>query len=80
METEIGPLGYSIPLKSIPPHFLENIRSELNVKPLENPNFSFGESSFPVYRISKSKIYLPRFYGKSNYGVPKKLTLKKEIP
>jgi len=77
METEIGPLGYSIPLKSIPPHFLENIRSELNVKPLENPNFSFGDNTaFPVYRISKSKIYMPRFYGVSNYGVPKKINVE----
>jgi len=68
METQIGPLGYSITLKSIPPHFLENIRTDLNVKPLENPHFGTGDSTtFPVYRISKSKIYLPRYYGITNY-------------
>ena len=57
MDTQLGPLGYSITLKTIPPHFLENIRSELNVKPLENPHFNFGENtSYPVYRISKTKF------------------------
>uniref|UniRef100_A0A6C0B075 Helicase ATP-binding domain-containing protein n=1 Tax=viral metagenome TaxID=1070528 RepID=A0A6C0B075_9ZZZZ len=76
METEIGPLGYSITLKTIPAHFVENIRSELTVKPLENPNFSFGENTaYPVYRISKNKIYLPRFYGTENYKKPKKVTI-----
>jgi superfamily II DNA or RNA helicase len=75
METEIGPLGYSIPLKSLPPHFLENIKQDLTVKPLENPNFPSNESAFPVYRISKSKVYLPRFYGIEKYGPAKKKTL-----
>jgi hypothetical protein len=74
METEIGPLGYSIPLKSLPPHFLENIKQDLTVKPLENPNFPSNESAFPVYRISKSKVYLPRFYGIEKYGPAKKIT------
>ncbi len=75
METELGPLGYTIPLKSLPPHFLENIKKDLIVKPLENPNFPTNESSFPVYRISKSKVYLPRFYGIEKYGEPKRKTL-----
>ena len=72
METEIGSLGYSIPLKSLPPHFLENIKQDLTVKPLENPNFPSNESAFPVYRISKSKVYLPRFYGIEKYGSAKR--------
>jgi len=75
METEIGALGYSIPLKSLPPHFLENIKQDLTVKPLENPNFPSNENAFPVYRISKSKVYLPRFYGIEKYGQPKRNVL-----
>lgn len=74
MDTEIGSRGYSITLKTIPPHFLENIRNELYVKPLENPNFQ-GSDAFPVFRMSKSKIYLPRFYGIERYLPPKKNTL-----
>jgi len=76
METEISHLGYSITLKSLPPHFLENIRQELNVKPLENPNFSSGDNtSFPVYRLSKNKVYLPRHYGTQTYNLPKNNTI-----
>jgi superfamily II DNA or RNA helicase len=71
MDTEISQLGYTISLKSIPDHFLENIRRELYVKPTENPNFASGIDPFPVFRISKSKVYLPRYYGITNYKQPK---------
>jgi len=77
METELTSMGYSILRESVPPHFIENIRSELYVKPLENPNFDFGESrEYPVFRLSKTKIYLPRYYGLTEYGVP----IKNSIP
>jgi superfamily II DNA or RNA helicase len=76
MDTEIGPRGYSIPLKQLPAHFLEDIRSELNVKPLENPNFQSSGKSFPVYRISKTKVYLPRYYGIERYGIPRSICLE----
>ena len=68
METEIGHLGYSITLKSLPPHFLSSIKTELTVKPIENPNFLKSSIAFPVYRLSKNKIYLPRFYGIEKYN------------
>jgi len=71
METEIGHLGYSITLKTLPTHFLESIKSELYVKPIENPNFQ-GSDPFPVFRLSKTKVYLPRYYAIEKYGIPKR--------
>jgi len=71
METEISNKGYTISLKSLPPHFYENITRELTVKPIENPNYPSQEQAFPVYRVSKTKVYLPRFYGIEKYGQPK---------
>ena len=71
MNTEIGIHGYSIPLKNLPPHFLENIKSELTVKPIENPNFPSTTGPFAVFRLSKTKIYIPQFYGIEKYGKPK---------
>ena len=68
METELCHLGYSISLKSLPPHFLDTIKSDLTVKAIENPNFPSNEPAFPIYRISKTKIYVPRFYGIEKYG------------
>ena len=74
MDTEIGHIGYSIVLKTLPAHFLESIRSELYVKPIENPNFQ-GSDPFPVFRLSKTKVYVPRNYGLTQFGVPRKYTL-----
>ena len=80
METEISHRGYSITLKSLPPHFLNNIKSDLYVKPIENPNFQSNETAYPVFRISKSKIYTPRYYGLQKYGEPVKTVLREGIP
>ena len=80
METEIGHLGYSITLKSLPPHFLANIKNDLYVKPLENPNFPSNDPAYPVYRISKTKVYLPRYYGLEKFGEPKRNLLKQGGP
>lgn len=76
METEIGPRGYTIELKTFPQHFLENCKTELYVKALENPNFQTNERPYPVFRLSKTKIYLPRYYGIQNYGQPKKFSFE----
>ena len=75
MDTSIGPLGYSISLKTLPPHFLEDIRRELTVKPIENPNFPSAVSYFPVFRVSKNNVYLPRYYGIQKYSMPLNNTL-----
>jgi len=72
MDTELSSKGYKVPLKSLPPHFLENIRRELTVKPLENPNYPSGDRPFPVYRLSKTNVYLPRFYGFEKYLAAKR--------
>jgi superfamily II DNA or RNA helicase len=78
MESELSSRGYSMTLRSLPSHFLENIKRELYVKPLENPNFPGNTQGFPVYRLSKSKIYLPRYYGFEKYKEAK--TIKFEDP
>lgn len=79
METGLTFLGYSLKKDSLPAHFLENIRTELYVKPIENPNFPTNESAYPVFRLSKNKLYLPRYYGIMNYGPPKSNSLQEGI-
>ena len=77
METELTGIGYSITRNSVSQEFIENIRRELYVKPLENPNFDFGDSKeYPVFRLSKTKIYIPRYYGITEYGIP----IKNSVP
>ena len=72
MNSELGYLGYSLPLDNLPSHFLKNIRSDLYVKPIENPNFTTNITSYPIFRMSKNKIYLPRYYGITEYSQPLK--------
>ena len=71
METELSQRGYSIVLKTIPSQFLETIKRDLYVKPLENPNFPGNSKGFAVYRLSKTKIYIPRYYGLTTYNEAK---------
>lgn len=67
----IGKKGYTIPkyVLSIPD--LDFIKVDLFMKP---QTFSFSgtddSSAFPIYRENENKIYLPRFYGISRYGLP----------
>ena len=80
MDSGIGILGYSLARDKIPPHFMENIRNELYVKPLENPNFPTNESGYPVFRLSKTKLYIPRYYGLKEFGKPKTNNLHTGVP
>ena len=78
MDTEICHLGYSIRKDTLPSHFLENIRRDLYVKPVENPSFPTNTPAYPIFRISKNKVYLPRYYGITEYGPAKKNALTNE--
>jgi len=69
----IGQKGYSIPKKYLSEEDITFLKKELYVKPM---TFGIGantdSSAFYVYRESKSKMYLPRFYGIQRYGLPTK--------
>ena len=70
MDSYICSMGYSLVCDSVPSHFMENILTDLCVKPLENPNFERKIKEYPVYRMSqdRKKIYIPRYYGIEKYG------------
>ena len=68
----LGSRGYTIRKDCLDKSELYLIRKELEVKPFVPKTSLAQPSSFPVYRESKTKIYLPRFYGLENYGVPEK--------
>lgn len=46
------------------------IRKDLTVKPFSIPNSIQQSKPFPIYRESTKKIYVPRFYGSSEFGIP----------
>jgi len=71
----LGSRGYTIYKENLEDDDLHLIRKELTVKPFVPKTSLAKPSPFPIYRESKTKIYLPRFYGLDNYGTPEKNTL-----
>tara|TARA_B100001540_G_scaffold301991_1_gene309053 strand:+ start:284 stop:1759 length:1476 start_codon:yes stop_codon:yes gene_type:complete len=68
--TYIGYKGYSIYKENISVEEQQLLRKELNVKPFVPKSSLIKPQPFPVYRESKSKLYVPRFYGMEVYGEP----------
>jgi superfamily II DNA or RNA helicase len=65
--TYLGQKGYTIVNDSISIDEQIQIKADLNVKP--NLPGNMGKSvSFPIYRESPKKLYVPRFYGEKNFG------------
>jgi len=70
METYFGRRGYTIPKSKLTPLQQERIRKDLTVSP-KAPGPGFGSPpSFPIYRESAKKMYVPRCYGEKSFGKP----------
>ena len=68
--TYLGAKGYTIYKESLTVHEQELIRRELLVRPFAPKSSICKPQAFPVYRESKNKFYVPRFYGINTYGIP----------
>ena len=65
----IGQKGYTIYKDEITNETAKYIEKELNVKPFVPKAMGMQKpTSFPVYRESASRYYLPKFFGISNFG------------
>lgn len=69
METFISNRGYSIIKQNLNSSELLDIKKTLTVKPFVNTSYGQAASAFPVYCESPKKIYLPRYYGQTKYGL-----------
>ena len=67
--------GYSISKTSLDTKQIEKIKKELTMKP--QVNFDMGiknnepDPIFELYRETENRIYIPRYYGLTNFGLPK---------
>ena len=68
--TYIGQKGYTIKKDNISIQEQQLIRKDLNVKPFVPKSSLIKPQPFPVYRESRKKLYVPRFYGIETYGEP----------
>ena len=73
--TYLGKKGYTIKKENISAHEQSLIRKELMVLPFVPKTSLAKPNAFPIYRESKKKIYIPRFYGIDNYGEPDSVKL-----
>lgn len=65
----IGPRGYSVNKTDLTPQQMRQIRADLTVRPFVPGSPVIGTmQTFPAYRESPNKIYLPRHYGESTFG------------
>ncbi len=78
--TYIGFRGYTINKDFIDEEELKVIRKELTVKPYVPKTSLAKPESFFIFRESKKRMYLPKFYGIENYGEPEKMTISDGEP
>ena len=74
--TYIGQKGYSIFKECISTEEQQWLREQLMVRP-NIPNSPVKPPSFPVYRESPNKIYIPRFFGINTYGTAEESRISK---
>ena len=74
VSTYLGAKGYTIYKECLDIKEQRVIRDELNVRPYI-PKSPIQQPSYPVFRESANKFYLPRYYGIKNYGDPEEMLI-----
>lgn len=65
----LGKKGYTVFKNNITKEEHKKIKQDLNVKPFTTHSFG-NDVSYPIYRESERKFYLPRYYGTEIFGEP----------
>ena len=71
MNTYLGGKGYTILKNSLTIEQQVKIRNDLMIKPFVMGSPMNDAKTFPVYRESGKKMYVPHYYGLKEFGVPK---------
>lgn len=73
----LGKKGYTLFKSELSALQIKKVRQDLTVKPFSTHS---NEVSYPIYRESETKMYVPRYYGIEHFGsVPSKCSIGKEI-
>lgn len=75
IDTYLGPKGYTILKKDLPMQVQLYIKEQLTIKPYTPGAPVSSGNSFPCYRESNNKLYLPRYFGIELFGLPKRCNL-----
>ena len=64
----VGKRGYIIRKKFLTDQEINQIKTDLTVKPFTNSDYGAPEEPFKIYLENDSKLYLPKFYGIEKFG------------
>jgi len=73
----IGKRGYIIRKKFLTEQEINQIKTDLTVKPFTNSDYGSQEEPFKIYLENDSKLYLPKFYGIEKFGTADQNILQK---
>jgi superfamily II DNA or RNA helicase len=76
----LGPKGYSIRKDCLSIQEQIDLRKDLTVKAFVPKNSMQKTEPFPVYRESKNKFYVPRFFGTERFGYTPHVTISDGDP
>ena len=72
MKTYLGQKGYTINKTELTIEQQKKIRNDLTIKPfVMGSQMSQNQTTFPAYRESSNKMYVPHYYGIEHFGIPK---------
>jgi superfamily II DNA or RNA helicase len=75
LNTYLGQKGYTILKNELNTQHEYFIRSQLTVKPYTPGSPIASTNSFPAYRESGNKFYVPRYFGEEHFGPPKQIKI-----
>lgn len=81
VNTMLTPRGYALLKSDATEQELQRVRNALTVRPylpgVPNPA---AVPTYPVYRESKTRLYVPRYFGVQHWGEPKQYALNPGVP
>lgn len=79
INTYLGQKGYTILKKDLNPLEQDFIKEQLTVKPYTHGAPQTNITTFPAYRESGNKFYIPRYFGEEHFGPAKENKLTEGI-
>jgi superfamily II DNA or RNA helicase len=73
LNTYLGQKGYTLSKNELTAEQQKQIKNDLTIKPfvMGSPMNSADVKTFPAYRESANKLYVPHYYGAEKFGTPK---------
>jgi len=76
IHTYLGQKGYTILKKDLNVEAQKKIRNDLTIKPfVMGSPVTNNTTTFPAYRESNNKMYVPHYYGREHFGPPKEFNI-----